>query len=50
MNEFLKKNLEEKDGIISFPINNEDTKKVTQFYKITPFPNYKNDDNKQTIH
>ena len=49
MNEFLKKNLEEKDGIISFPIKDEDTKKVTQFYKITPFPNYKNDDDKKTI-
>ena len=49
MNEFLKKKLEEKDGIISFPIKDEDTKKVTQFYKITPFPNYKNDDDKQTI-
>lgn len=49
MNNFLKKNLEERNDIISFPVNDSETQKVTKFYKVTPFPNYKNDDNKQTI-
>lgn len=46
---FLKKKFELKDGIFSYHINDSDTKKVTEFYKETPFPNYKNDDNKQSI-
>jgi SAM-dependent methyltransferase len=49
MNEFLKKNLEIKNGIISSPINDEKTNKVVQFYKVTPFPNYKENDDKQSI-
>ena len=49
MNDFLKKDLEEKNGIISLPIKDEKTKKVTQFYKVTPFPNYKENDDKQSI-
>ena len=49
MSEFIKKSFKKKDDIISFSINDNETKKVTEFYKATPFPNYKNDDNKQTI-
>ena len=49
MNEFLKKNLEIKNGIISSPINDEKTNKVVQFYRVTPFPNYKENDDKQSI-
>ena len=49
MSEFIKKSFEKKDDLISFSINDNETKKVTEFYKATPFPNYKNDDNKQTI-
>ena len=46
---FIKKNLDYKNGIISSKIINLETKKVTEFYKITPFPNYKDDDSKKTI-
>ncbi len=49
MQNFLKKKLEEKNGIFLFPIKDFETQKVTQFYKATPFPNYKENDNKQTI-
>ena len=49
MSEFIKKSFKKKDDLISFSINDNETKKVTEFYKATPFPNYKNDDNKQTI-
>ena len=49
MNNFLKKNSINKDGILSFKINDEKTKKVTEFYDEKPFPNYKNNDNKSTI-
>ena len=46
---FIKKPFEKKNGIFSFSINDPVTKKVTEFYKATPFPNYKDDDSKQTI-
>jgi len=46
MSEFIKKPFKNKDGVISFSIEDNETKKVTEFYKVTPFPNYKNDDNK----
>ena len=46
---FLKRKLNNKDGIYNLEITDSSTKKVTEFYKITPFPNYKNDENKQTI-
>tara|TARA_B100001093_G_scaffold318618_1_gene303965 strand:+ start:2244 stop:3146 length:903 start_codon:yes stop_codon:yes gene_type:complete len=46
---FLKKKLKEINGIFTSQILDSETKKVTDFYKITPFPNYKDDDNKQTI-
>ena len=49
MSDFLKKNLEKKKRIFSFSISDLETKKVTDFYKITPFPNYKDNDNKQSI-
>jgi len=46
---FLKKNLVDNDGLLSFPITDDKTKKVTDFYKITPFPNYKTNDDRRTI-
>ena len=46
---FLKKKFRLIDGIISIQVNNLETKKVTEFYKQTPFPNYKKNDNKNTI-
>ena len=49
MSDFIKKKFEKKNGIISFSISDTETKKVTDFYKITPFPNYKDNDNKQSI-
>ncbi len=49
MENFLKKKPINKDGILSFEIKDEKTKKVTEFYDEKPFPNYKNDDNKNTI-
>ena len=49
MSDFIKKDFEKKNGIFSFSITDDETKKVTDFYKITPFPNYKDNDNKQSI-
>ena len=49
MSDYIKKPFEKKNGILTFTINDVETKKVTEFYKVTPFPNYKDDDNKQTI-
>ena len=49
MSKYIKKPFKEKNGIFSFFISDTETKKVTEFYKVTPFPNYKDDDNKQTI-
>ena len=46
---FLKKKFNENNGLFSFPINDSKTKKVTDFYKVTPFPNYKDDETKQSI-
>ena len=46
---FLKKELDLRDEIFMSDINDVETKKVTEFYKITPFPNYKDNDNRQTI-
>tara|TARA_B110000971_G_scaffold96370_1_gene99103 strand:- start:9009 stop:9923 length:915 start_codon:yes stop_codon:yes gene_type:complete len=46
---FLKKKYDEKNGLICFDINDSKTKSVTEFYKLTPFPNYKDDDNSQSI-
>ena len=49
MASFLKKKFNENDGLFYFPINDSKTKKVTDFYKVTPFPNYKDDETKQSI-
>ena len=49
MENFLKKKSINKNGILSFEIKDEKTKKVTEFYEEKPFPNYKDDDNKLTI-
>lgn len=45
----LKKKIIRENGIFRFKINDIETKKVTNFYKESPFPNYKSDDNKSTI-
>lgn len=47
--DFLKKKANNEDGIFRFDINDSETKKVTNFYKESPFPNYKSDDDKSTI-
>ena len=49
MSKFLKNKLIPKDNIFSVPIKDIVTKKVTDFYKESPFPNYKSNDNKSTI-
>ena len=49
MSKFLKNKLIPKDNILSVPIKDIVTKKVTDFYKESPFPNYKSNDNKSTI-
>ena len=49
MADYLKKKFEKKSDIYSFDISDFNTQKVTEFYKKTPFPNYRDDDNKQTI-
>ena len=46
---FLKKPYIVNDEIICLEIKDISTKKVTEFYKKTPFPNYKKDDNRSTI-
>ena len=49
MGEYLKKKLTLKENIFTFEIKDQVTKKVTNFYKDSPFPNYKTEDNKGTI-
>lgn len=49
MRDYLKKKYTIIDGIKKFEIIDKSTKKVTEFYKISPFPNYKDTDNKITI-
>ena len=46
---YLKKKCIEKNGINIFEIKDSQTSKVTSFYKISPFPTYKFNDNKSTI-
>ena len=46
---YLKEKINKDNGIFKFEINNSETKKVTNFYKETPFPNYKSNDDKSTI-
>ena len=45
----LKKKINKDNGIFKFEINDSETKKVTNFYKESPFPNYKSNDDKSTI-
>ena len=47
--EFFKKNLTKSLNVYAFPISDNKTKKVTEFYKTSPFPNYKLNDNKSTL-
>ena len=49
MSQFLKKEFVDENGILSFDIQDEETKKVTDFYEEKPFPNYKDNDDKQSI-
>ena len=49
MSDYIKKPFKEKNGIFSLMIKDSETKKVTDFYSKTPFPNYKDNDDKQTI-
>ena len=49
INELFKKKINKEDGIFKFEINDNETKKVTSFYKESPFPNYKSNDDKSTI-
>jgi len=49
MQKFLKKEYKIINDIISFKIADHETQKVTDFYKVTPFPNYKTNDTKNTI-
>ena len=49
MENFLKKECTKNDGILSFEIKDEKTKKVAEFYNEKPFPSYKDNDSKQTI-
>ena len=49
MKSYLKKKFYLNDDIASFNIEDTSTKTVTKFYKESPFPNYKETDNKSTI-
>jgi SAM-dependent methyltransferase len=49
MNNFLKKEFTIKNGILTLEIKEKKTQEVTDFYTEKPFPNYKDNDNKQTI-
>ncbi len=46
---FLKKKTKAIDNIFSYKIDDAVTGKVAHFYKESPFPNYKSDDNKFTL-
>ena len=47
--EFLKKELLQEDLIYKNSLKKDSTQEVADFYKTSPFPNYKNDDNKLSI-
>ena len=49
MEKFLKKKFDLKDGIYNFHVEDPSTKNVTEFYRESPFPNYKKDDTKSSI-
>ena len=46
---FLKKELKKVDLIYSNRILDEETQKVINFYEVSPFPNYKKNDNRKSI-
>ncbi len=45
----FKKKLEVIEGVLTYPITNNTTKEVTDFYDVEPFPNYSNADNNLSI-
>ena len=49
LDRFFKKDFTNAEGIVSFPVTGAVTKKVTEFYDVAPFPNYKANDSKATI-
>ena len=49
MFDFLKKSFILKNDIACFSVDDKATKSVTEFYKESPFPNYKETDDKLTI-
>ncbi|MDA7583427.1 class I SAM-dependent methyltransferase [bacterium] len=49
MSNFLKKEFRLIEGIFTLEVSDPDTKKVTEFYKKTPFPNYKTNEDRQSI-
>jgi len=49
MKSYLKKKFYLNDNIAFFNIEDTSTKTITKFYKESPFPNYKETDNKSTI-
>ena len=46
---FLKKELKKVDLIYSNRILDEETQKIINFYEVSPFPNYKKNDNRKSI-
>jgi SAM-dependent methyltransferase len=49
LRKYFKKEFTSSGNLVSFPVLGQVTKKVTEFYDIAPFPNYKDNDNKSTI-
>ena len=49
LHKYFKKEFTSSGNLVSFPVSGQVTKKVTEFYDIAPFPNYKDNDNKSTI-
>ena len=49
MSDFLKKDYKVENNIYTFKIEDSSTNKVTSFYKESPFPNYKDTDDRSTI-
>ncbi len=49
LRKYFKKEFTSSGNLVSFPVSGQVTKKVTEFYDVAPFPNYKDNDNKSTI-
>ena len=49
INDVLKKKFTLKENLIKLKINDEVVKRVIDFYKDAPFPNYEDDDDKSSI-